>query len=70
MKNMYQLNKYFQKGFKPRGKNLAHLFVSNSPVQMKTLHMIGDSDQIITPEKSLEVFSYFPNSIVHRHLGG
>lgn len=55
-------------GFKSRSSN--HDRYYNQKTIIPSLHVFGDNDQIILPEKSEELLSFFDNPKCIRHPGG
>eukprot|EP00667_Euglena_gracilis_P025524 EG_transcript_30015 len=56
-------------GFKPRDTDLHHLFAA--PVGgVQTLHIIGEADTLVPPERSYELAGLFADAEVMDHPGG
>ena len=55
-------------GFKPRAKELAEIF--SVPLDVPSLHIIGDTDVKVAPEKSVDLMTSFSAPEIYRHPGG
>ncbi|RXG68770.1 Esterase OVCA2 [Armadillidium vulgare] len=47
-----------------------HQCLYKDDVSIPTLHIIGETDQVIGSEMSEELLNYFKTAVVHRHSGG
>lgn len=55
-------------GFKPRALELGHLF--SKPIEVPTFHMIGQTDEMVAPARSMDLYGSFgPNSVLFTHGG-
>jgi len=59
----------FAGGFQPRDPRLDGLIKGSVP-NMKTLHIIGEADVLVQPERSYALAENFPNAEILLHPGG
>lgn len=57
-------------GFLPRAQDLKELYDTCSSIQIPSLHVIGDTDQFVSPEVSRILLEKFHNPELLQHNGG
>ena len=55
-------------GFKPSAKELVEIF--SAPLNVPSLHVIGDTDVKVAPENSVELTTAFITAEIYKHSGG
>ncbi|KAM0750310.1 hypothetical protein T439DRAFT_326270 [Meredithblackwellia eburnea MCA 4105] len=60
----------FCSGFIPQEKRVKALYYEDEPLPLRSLHILGEADTVISNENTLALAEMFEDAEVDRHLGG
>lgn len=57
-------------GFTPRAVDCAEVLTTATPIHTPSLHVIGEADVLVDPDRSRDLMKLFLNPKLHSHAGG